>query len=283
MAIRLIIDSTCDLPRELIKDDFVTCIPLKLNIDGKDYLDGIDINTQQFFELLKKSKNLPKTTQISQYQFEEIFKSALDKDEEILGIFLSSKLSGTFNSARLAKEELNSNKIEIVDSTLTTFPFRALVEQAIKLIKQGLSLLEIKNKLEILKTKIKTLAVISDLTYLRRGGRLSSASALIATTLHLRPIVVVENGEIKAIAKIVGTGRALNAIAKMFNEKAVDFNYPIYLADADGIELKQRFVNVLKEETNIFNQAEEIIDCTVGATTGSYTGPNCTGISFFIK
>lgn len=283
MAIRLFVDSTCDIPVSGFKEPFVTCMPLKIIMEGKEYLDGVDLTNEEFFSKLKKLKELPKTAQVTAFQFEEEFQKALDNDEEVLGVFLSSKLSGTYNSACIAKQEIGSEHIEIIDSTFTIFPYQALVREAISLIQQGLSLKEIKDKLEEMKSKIVMLAVVSDLSYLRRGGRLSVASALFATVVHIKPIMIMKNGEIVAAEKVIGTRRALTRICKMLQELDIDYTRPIYLADADGKEMKAEFIEILKEETDIFKKGNQFVDCYIGAATGSYTGPNCTGIAVFKK
>lgn len=280
MAIRLVVDTTCDILPNEVTEEFMEVMPLKIFIDGDEYLDGVTITREEFFDKLVKAKNLPKTVQINPIQFEEKFREILNQGDEVLGIFLSSKLSGTYNSARIAKDEINSEHIEIIDSTFTIMPFRLLVEEAVHLIKQGLPLKEIKEKLEIAKTKIVMLAFVSDLNYLRRGGRLSTAAFAIANVLHIKPILTMKDGEIIGCAKALGINKAAKAICKMVNEDYnVDYTRDSVIADAHG----KAELEILRSSLYELTQLRPNIQEEIGGTTGTYTGPGCAAIAFFVK
>ena len=278
--IRLIADSSCDLKQAEIIDDFVTILPMTINIDNEEYYDGITISNEEFYQKLPLAKILPHTSQVNSVAFLENFKQAVDNGEDILILTISSELSGTVNSARIAKEELGKGNIEIVDSRLVTFAYQALVREAIKLIKQGLSLQELKSKLEELREKVILIAVIGDLTYLIKGGRVSKTQGFIANALSIKPLLTITNGKLDICKKVIGLPKAFNTVADMFNKNyEVDYTLPQYLGHSADLQKLKDLEKVLLSKTQIKPECV----CELGPTVGTHAGPGCVGIVFFKK
>lgn len=239
----------------------------------------MDISKKEFYELLRNSTTLPKTSQVTPLAFENVFRDILADGHEVLGIFISSELSGTFQSANIAKASLESDKIHLIDSETTTFGLASLVYEAIRLRDEGKDLQTIINKVEELKKKVVVYAAIETLEYLKKGGRLSTIGATIGTMLNLKPIVEIKNGKINAIHKARGYNKALDWIVKKSIDMNIDTTQPVYFGHSDAIDKAEQFSKAAKESID-FNEYK-IID--LGITVGTHGGPGCVGIGFFTK
>ena len=278
--IRLIVDSSCDLKQSEIKEDFVTVLPMTITFDNEDYYDGVTINNQEFYQKLSQAKELPRTSQVNTSTFLEQYKLAQKNKEDVLVLTISSELSGTINSARIAKEELGMQNIELVDSRLVTFAYKALVNEAIKLIKEGKSLIELRDELLALREKVILLAVIGDLKYLIMGGRLSRAKGFVANALSIKPILTMVDGKLDICKKVVGVQKGYIAIADLISKNYdVDYSRPQYVGHSANENMALDLQKVLLEKTKI--RPQEI--CELGPTVGTHAGPGCTGVAFFIK
>ena len=278
--IRLIVDSSCDLKQSEIKEDFVTVLPMTITFDNEDYYDGVTINNQEFYQKLSQAKELPRTSQVNTSTFLEQYKLAQKNNEDVLVLTISSELSGTINSARIAKEESGMQNIELVDSRLVTFAYKALVNEAIKLIKEGKSLIELRDELLALREKVILLAVIGDLKYLIMGGRLSRAKGFVANALSIKPILTMVDGKLDICKKVVGVQKGYIAIADLINKNYdVDYSRPQYVGHSANENMALDLQKVLLEKTKI--RPQEI--CELGPTVGTHAGPGCTGVAFFIK
>ena len=189
--IRILVDSSSDYTMEEIKNNGFHFVPLAVTLAGNTYRDGIDLVPDQFYELLTTCKDFPKTSQPSPQDFAEIFEDAKEKGDEIICILLYSALSGTCQSAHLAKDMVDYDGIYLIDSLAATVMIKFMGNYAEKLINQGLSAKEIVANLEAMKGKIKVAAGLDTLEYLHKGGRLSKASATIGELANLKPIITV--------------------------------------------------------------------------------------------
>ena len=280
MAIKLLIDSGCDMrPEEL--PEYATLMPIKVYFNDEEYTPYVNLSTEEFYEKLSKVKELPHTSQINAQTYCDYIKPILDNGDEVLIITMSGELSGTVNSARLAKRELNSDKIAIVDSKLVTFPYRALIVEAMKMIEQGMPLNEIENSLNAIKEKIVMLAVIDDLKYLRLGGRIGAAGKALGDLFAIKPILTIKNGVLEALGKSIGIKKGLQSICDMVNNASVDDTKPKYIGHSNCVQRAEELKAKLIENTNVDFSSTEITE--IGATVGTHAGPGCTGVVFFVK
>ncbi|MDD2362636.1 MAG: DegV family protein, partial [Oscillospiraceae bacterium] len=196
MAVRIITDSSCDQPFSIQKDWNIDILPFHIFFGDDEYVDGQNLDRQKFYKLMSKSPILPKTAQVTTYEFEEVFKPYVEAGDEILVLPISKEMSGTHNSALLAKELYPDASIYVVDTLNVTFGLALLVEVAVKLRDEGLDAKSIAEKIEKLKKRVRLYAVIGDLKYLKLGGRLSSAGAAVGTLLNIKPIISVCDGKV---------------------------------------------------------------------------------------
>ena len=275
--IKIITDSTLDIPVELIKKNDIEVMPLLINFGEDSYLDGVEITPAEMIERINRENVLPTTAQITPTRFEETFKTYLDQGYKIVTLLLSSEMSGTYQSACIAKDMLETEDIVVIDSRNVTSGLGLLVLKACRLRDNGASIEEIEE--EILKTrdKVKSTLNFESLDNLVRGGRLPRVAGAIGTALGLRLILEVKDGKMAVKDKVRGSKKALKKLIADFESVDIDFNEPIVLLDLLNedvyFELKKYF-----EEKNI-----EYIDAKVGCTVGIHSGVKPCGLFFIVK
>lgn len=224
-------DSTADLSLELKKEYNIETIPLYVRFGDEAYRDGVDITTERLYELVKEKGFLPQTQAVSPGDFEAYFKPFLDEGYEIVHISIGSKISGTFQSAMIAKDLLETHRLHLVDSKNLSSGIALLALKASDFRKQGLSAKEIKEKVDALVPKVRSQFAIRTLDYLHKGGRASGLSALIGGILQIKPIIKVEDGKLGVYKKSMG---------KM--SKALDIMINDLLALGDKVDRDYIFV-----------------------------------------
>lgn len=279
MGIKLVIDTSADLsPADL--DDSVTVLPIPVYFEDKEYIPYVNLEPREFYRLQSQALRMPTTSQVPYVLLKETFEKALAAGDDVIGIFIASKMSGTFNTARLVRDELGSDRIHLIDSLTVTFPLSALVLEAYRMIKEGaMSARQICERLEYLAPRSKMLAVIDDLTYLKMGGRISGATAVLANFLNFKPIISIDDGVITAVAKERGLPKAMNRIADIIKAADVDYSLPCYIGHTDDLAKAERLRQVITGRTGIV-PARTIF---IGPTVGTHAGPGSTGMSYFIK
>lgn len=274
--VKLVVDSSSDCR---LQDEIVdVLIPMNVNIDGKEYLAGVDLNCDQFYELLQNCKEFPRTAQPSPHYFIDLFERAKADGDQIIYLCLSSRLSGTYQSALLLKEMVDYDDIYIIDTLGATHIINMLALYARSLINQGLTAAEIADKCEIHKTKIKLYAGINTLEYLYKGGRLSKASATVGELTGIKPIVTVTDGRVDAIAKCLGKVRTMNSIIDRMKSHKINSDFPIFSLYTSGVENCEAFEEKLKE-----NGYEVTKRLQVGSTIGTHVGPGSYAVVFVIE
>lgn len=269
--IRILVDSSSDYTPEEIQNKNLYFVPLQIQIEGKNYLDGVDIDTKTFYEKMVNTKEFFKTSQPSPQIFLNIFEEVKRKKETLICLLLSSKLSGTYQSACLAKEMIDYPNIYIIDSLSATCGIRLLCEVALNWIDENKNVEEIVSKLENLKHKIHIYAGVDTLEYLARGGRISKTAAAIGTLASIKPIISVKNGEVVVAGKMRGVNKTTTFICDKVKSDMVDTLYPAYTIYSYGLE------NTKKLESKLDIPYERV---QLGSTIGVHIGPNAFGICF---
>lgn len=276
--VRIITDSAADFePFELEKWN-ITCIPLKVMLGDREYEENINLSKDQFFELLASTGATPKTSQPSPQILIDLFEDAKQAGEEAIYITLSSALSGTYQTASMTCEDMDSDKLHVFDSRNATGGQRLLVEYAVRLRDEGKSAREILDGLESIRDKIVLFACIDTLEYLYRGGRISQTVYKLGTMAQVKPIIrVSEEGAIEVPAKAMGTRKGMDQLCKRLETQkpsAVHKLYVMYTADRTiGQTLAQKVAAMGYEVPE-----EQIVQ--VGAGIGSHIGPNACGIVY---
>ncbi|NMD37652.1 MAG: DegV family protein [Christensenellaceae bacterium] len=279
MAIVIITDSSTDLP---LNNDDIRVIPLKITFGTEIYKDVVDISHAQFYEKLSVSEELPKTSQPAPYEYEEEFKKVKEAGDKAIVICVSKKLSGTYNSAMLASKNYE-DVVRVVDSGSVAIGQTILVQYAKRLIDQGKDIDEIVKELEAKKNNIVMLALLDTLEYLKRGGRIPAAIAILANIISLKPIMGVENGKLAVAGKARGMKKAIKLLGEIIeNAGGIDFDMPYCLGYTGGGEttLKQ-YIEENKEQWAANIKSLPIF--TIGASIGSHAGLGAIGVAFFSK
>lgn len=276
--IRFLVDTSSDYTVEEINAKGMELVPLHITLGEADYRDGYDLSKDRFYELLTSNEEFPKTSQPTPQDFVDIFEDVQEKGDELICVLLSSRLSGTYQSATLAKNIVEYDKIYLIDSLSATHGIRLMADYAQELAKEGKSAKEIVAVLEELKSKIKVLAVVDTLEYLCKGGRVSKTTAAIGEMAKVKPMITVADGEVAVIAKSLGKNKAIGNLLKALGECEVDERFPIYSVSTLGTENCEVFETRLKAEGYDFKERVQI-----GATIGTHVGPGVFGMIFVEK
>ena len=284
MSIKIITDSSCDLGINFIEENNIELIPLLLNLDGETIKDdlGKSLGYRELYEKLRAG-SMPSTSQINIYTFEEKFKELLDEGYEILYIGLSSALSGTFNSANMARnnilEENPNAKIAVVDSISVSMGLGMLIKKACKMIEEGKMIEDIVQWIEENKNKVIHAILVDDLKHLKRGGRVSASTAAVGSILNIKPLLKLNNsGAVEAAEKIKGKKKALKRLASIVKEKAINIeNEILYIMHGDALEEAEYLKETILQELNF----KEVKIEYIGTVIGTHGGPGTIAAVFF--
>lgn len=274
--IKIITDSTCDLPTEVIEQYNIEVIPVLINFGEESYLDGIEITRSQVFERIEKGDVFPTTAQITPIRFVEVFKNAMADGSKVLAILMSSEMSGTYQSANIAKSMLESDDIYIVDSQKICSALGLLVIRAAKLISEGALIEEIMIDLEEVKHKIITSLSFDSLDNLVKGGRILKAVGVVTGILGIKLILDMKDGTMCVKDKVRGSKKALKRILSDLENIGHNDDLPVLLVNLDMEEISQPIREYLNENKI------EYIECPVGSSVGIHSGDKVSGI-FFVK
>lgn len=276
MAVRIVTDSTADLPLELASQLHIAVVPLTVFFGDQAYLDEIELDNNGFYQKLAISKELPRTSQPAPAAFQETFQRLIDEGAEaILSIHLSSKLSGTYQSACTARDMLENTRgvpIEILDSRSVSVGMNYAIQQAAHMAQEGKSLEEIKAYTENTLSRTSILAVLDTLEFVRRGGRIGGASAFLGNMLSFKPIVSLKDGEVVPVERPRTRNKAYARIAQLLAETG-DIEY-VAIAESND-EVGQQLAEALK---GVY--AGEVPVYRLGAVLGTHTGPGTAAIAF---
>lgn len=280
MNIRIVTDSASDLPRPW--PEGVSVLPMTVSFGDRQYQDGVDLTHRQFYELLIEGDCLPTTSQIAPGQFEDAFSEAVAKGETVVCITLSSKLSGTYQSACIAAAEF-PGKVFVVDSLNVTIAETLLVRRALELAAQGMTAQDIASRLEAERGQVRIVALLDTLEYLKRGGRLSASAALVGGLLSIKPVVTVEDGEVKVIGKARGSKNGNNLLMEECQKGGgVDFSRPHSLGYTG---LSDELLRKYMEDSRALweGYVDSLPVSTIGGTIGTHVGPGAIAVAFFEK
>lgn len=274
--IKIITDSTSDLPSYIVEQYNIEVLPLLVSFGEETYKDGIDINVHTLLQKMNDNKEFPRTAQVNPQRFLECYKSYLDEGYKIVSIHLSSKMSGTYQSACIAKEMLETDDIVVIDSLNVTSGLGLLVIKAAKLRDSGLEIKEIGEIVKALIPHVKSSLAFNCLDNLVKGGRLSKTAGIIGNILSIKPILAVEDGELIAIDKVRGSKKAIRTILNCLDSKGIKQGEESILLAIENEDILDRLRDDLK------GKEKDFIECEVGCVVGVHAGPNACGV-FFIE
>ena len=277
MAVRILTDSSADFEPSVAKRRQVEVVSMPIQFGKATFLDGKTISGEVFYKLLKEGKENPSTSQPTPNDFLKIFEAAKAAGDQVVAVLLSSALSGTIQSAMIAKGMCDYDDIYIVDSLSATAGIQILVNYACKLRDSGLAAADIAAQLEQLKGRIRIFAVIDTLEYLRRGGRISSLQAGLGTVTKLKPVITVRDGAVAITNKAFGTAAAVKQLLKLIGDHPIDDAFPSYFLYTDDKGREELLLPKLREQGNL---PQRLHYCCIGATIGTHIGPGALGLAY---
>lgn len=278
MSVRIIVDSTTDLRPQAAQR--VQVVPLTIHFGEQEFVDGVDIDTDRFYRMLVQSDVLPTTSQPTPHAFAQVFERAVEAGDSVVCITISAKLSGTFQSASIAAAEY-PGRVFVVDSQNVTIAAGILVEYALELADRGKDAEEIALTLMDKREKVRLLAMVDTLEYLKKGGRISATVAFAGGLLNIKPLIAIDDGEVKMVGKARGVKQAFAQLAELIGKAGgVDFSKPVMLGYT-GIEdtLLKKY---MEESAAFWSSCNGELPCAViGSVVGTHAGPGAVAAAFF--
>jgi DegV family protein with EDD domain len=257
-------------------------IPMEVRFGEEEYLDGVNLTPKEFCNKLIESAELPKTSQVNPYRFEEVYEQIVSNGDSAVVITISSKLSGTYRSACQATNDYK-DKIFVVDSLNACIGERLLILYAIKLIEQGKTAQEIAEELNKVKSKINVMAMLNTLKYLKKGGRISAVTAFAGEVFSIKPVIGIVEGEVKMIGKAIGSKKGNNLLNTLVEKKGgIDFSMPFGVVWSGTDE--SVLIKYVEDSAHLWEgYVENVPAYMIGSTIGTHVGPGAIGVAFFEK
>ncbi len=275
MTVRIVTDSTCDLPADLVTAYGITVVPLTVFFGDEALRDGVDIDANGFYERLKTSPVLPRTSQPSVAAFKETYERLAGETNEIVSIHISSRLSGTLNAASVAREEVaHLAHIDLIDSYNVSLGLGLIVLEAAAVAARGGKLEEVVAAARRAMDRTHVSVVVDTLEYLQKGGRIGRARSLLGSVLSIRPILNVVDGEVAPVERVRTRSKALDRIAEIATAQARA--KMMFVACSANDEEADRFIQRIRPSLPHTDMGR----AHLGPTVGAYTGPNALGIAW---
>ena len=277
MAVRIITDAASDFDLAVAKRRQIEVVPMTIQFGAASFITGKTISNDLFYQLLQEGKENPSTSQPTPAAFLRLFEEAKAAGDQAVVILLSGVLSGTLQSAVIAKGMCEYEPIYIVDSMTATAGMQILVNYACKLRDSGLPAAAIAEAVEQQRDKVRIFAVIDTLEYLRRGGRLSGFQAGLGAVTRLKPTIAVRDGAVGIVGKSFGMAAAVKHLMKMLEEHPVDDDFPSYFLYSDSRSVEDLLLPKLREQGRL---PRRLHYCGIGPTIGTHIGPGALGMAY---
>lgn len=277
MAVRIITDSAADFDLAVAKRRRIDVVPMTIQFGAATFITGKTISNDLFYQLLQEGKENPSTSQPTPAAFLRLFEEAKAAGDQAVAILLSGALSGTLQSAMIAKGMCEYDPIYIVDSRSASAGIQILVNYACKLRDSGLPAASIAGEIERQKDKVRIFAVIDTLEYLRRGGRLSGFQAGLGAVTKLKPTIAVRDGAVGIVGKSFGMTAAVKHLLKMLEEHPIDDDFPSYFLYSDTKAVEDLLLPKLREQGRL---PQRLHYCGIGPAIGTHIGPGALGMAY---
>ena len=277
MTVRIVTDSSADLPSDLIQKHQITVIPCYVVVDDQTFKDGVDIQADEFYHRLQSEGRTPTTAQPTVADFQEVYRNLVGQGDQVISIHVSGKLSGTMNSAEQAKALLKNGEedppVEIIDSQLASIPLGLMVLDAAILAADGEDYIQISDTIRQGQPSHHGYFALDTLEYLQMGGRIGKAQAFLGSVLHVKPILRLQDGEAHPVERPRNRERAMRRLVELAHDLApVRRLAVIYSTDRERME-------ALKQDLTSLLPADQIIEARFGSTLGTYIGPDALGVA----
>lgn len=278
MSVIIITDSACDIDLKERRRLRVETIGIRVFFGEDAYLEGENMTAAQFYGMLAEAAELPKTAQITPLEFEERIRPHIDAGDDVVVLPLSKELSGTYGNAVAAAAQFPKGRVHVVDTKQVTFGLALMVQEAADMRDAGAGAGEIARAMEALSGHIRLYAVVDDLKYLRMGGRLSSAGAVVGTLLGVKPIISIEEGKVVCVQKVRGLKAGYASILERVRNEA-DLARRMCIGHSDAPALADE----LAASAGDLLEGVSVYRSSIGPVVGTHAGPGCAGISFISK
>ncbi|MBT2726869.1 DegV family protein [Bacillus sp. ISL-75] len=277
--IKIVTDSTMDMPLEMAEKLGIVVVPLSVTINGESYLDRVEIDAAEYITVMKKSEELPKSSQPSVGTFLEVYDRLGEEGYEVLSIHMTGKMSGTVRSAESAAQ-MTKTKVTVIDSMFISIALQFQVKEAAEMALQGKSMDEILNRLERVREHTKLYIMIDTLENMVKGGRIGKGKAFIGSLLNIKPIASLEDAEYNPVAKVRSHTQVVKYMAKQFAEDAQGKTIcGAGIVHAEAYELSSKLKKAITELTGY---KEISIDYT-GPTISTHTGPGTIALMYYFE
>nr|WP_296486299.1 DegV family protein [uncultured Acetatifactor sp.] len=277
--LKIITDSASDIVNNTRED--LTVLPVTITFGEEQFQDGVNLTHRMFYEKLVECDELPVTSQVAPFAFEEAYRRAKEQGDKVIVITLSSKLSGTWQSANIAAEEYGDVVVKVVDSENASMGQHALVEYALRLKDSGMEAERIVERLDKDKGRIRLVALLDTLEYLKKGGRISRAAAMAGNLLSIKPVIAIQRGEVAILGKARGSRQGNNLLAEQIRQTGgIDFEKPFFLGYTGFSDATlQKYI--ADHEAFWKTSVDALETSSVGGTIGTHVGPGAIGVAFF--
>lgn len=274
---KIITDSTADLQKEFALKHDIEVVPLTIHLGERSWKDYYDVDPDEFYEMIKKTSAFPTTSQPTPQDFVNAYKPFVEKGEPILSLHLSSRLSGTYQSAMLAKSQFPDASIEVVDSLQASFALGMMILFCAEKSKKGTSISDIADFARQVGTQIETYFSVDSLDHLHRGGRIGKAQAFLGTLMKIKPLLKVVHGEVQPVEKIRTKEKLLNRFVELVEQAAGEYSRLLLaVAESDNSDV----MTALLARIEKINGVSLVFRGKIGGVITSHTGPGALGIAF---
>ena len=275
MSVAIVTDSTADLPSQLTRARAITVVPLTLNFEGRSLLDGVDIRPSEFYRKLPNATTHPTTSQPAAGQFAQAYAELLANYSDVVSIHISEKLSGTYASAVQGAEMTDSKRVHVVDSELVSMSLGLITLAASEIASQGAGAQSIVERITAMRDKVQTYFSVATLEFLRRGGRIGLASAMLGSVLQVKPVLCIRDGLVTPLERVRTFDRALNRVVELAREVDRGKGLCVIVGHADAEADAERVARELEPV------CETLMIQPLGPVVGAHAGPGVVGVGVY--
>lgn len=277
--VRIITDSTSDIPQAEAAALGITVVPLTVHFGEEAYKDGIDLTNEDFYKKLAVVETLPTTSQVPPGEFTPLFQGFADAGDDVVGIFISSEMSGTYQSAVVAREHVGRDNVYVIDSRTATFELALLVRLAVRFRDAGMSAARIDTRIRELIGRVRLFAVVDTLKYLKMSGRISTTTAFVGGLLGINPVIAVKDGRVESVGKARGLKAGLKMIQEFLQADPPDPDYLVVFGHTNAPASLRETVAFFTKEYDI----KDYVEADIGTIVGTHVGPGAAGIAYIAK
>jgi DegV family protein with EDD domain len=274
-SIAIVTDSTADLPSQLARTRSITVVPLTLNFEGRSLLDGVDIRPSEFYRKLPNATTHPTTSQPSAGRFAEAYSELLVDHSDVISIHISEKLSGTYASASQGAEMTDSKRVHVIDSQLVSMSLGLLTLAASEMVSRGDGASSIVERVSSMRALVQTYFSVATLEFLRRGGRIGRASAMLGSVLQVKPVLCIRDGLVTPLERVRTFDRALNRVVELTREVDRGKGLCVIVGHADAEADAERVARELEPH------CETLMIQPLGPVVGAHAGPGVVGVGVY--